>query len=63
VVSRLKQLDGRKRPRKKIGLLNWIKSQCQSMTNGRSSDLILKELVDAKLIRESGHGIAYEIGR
>jgi hypothetical protein len=63
VVSRLKQLDGRKRPRKRTGLLNWIRSQCQNMTNGKSPDLILKELVDAKLIRESGHDIGYEIGR
>ena len=63
VISRLKQLDGRKRPRKKTGLLNWIKSQCQGMTSCASSDLILKELVNAKLVRESGHKIGYEIGR
>ncbi len=63
VVTRLKQLDGRKRPRKKVGLLNWIKSQCQGMANGTSPELILKELVGAKLIRGSGADIAYEIER
>lgn len=31
VVDRLQALDGRKRPRKKDGLINWIKSQCQGM--------------------------------
>lgn len=61
VVSKLKQLDGRKRPRKKSGLINWIKSNCPSMTNGKSSDLVLKELVEAKLILESGQDITYEI--
>lgn len=63
IVSRLKQLDGRKRPRKKVGLLNWIKSQCQGMTNGISPESILKELVGVKFIRESGTDIAYEIER
>lgn len=61
VVARLKQLDGRKRPRKKAGLLNWIKSQGQAMTNGASPEVILKELITAKLIRDSGNGIGYEI--
>ena len=63
VVSRLTQLDGRKRPRKKTGLLNWIKSQCQGMANGNSSERILTELAEAKFIRESGNDIGYEIGR
>lgn len=61
VVARLKQLDGRKRPRKKAGLLNWIKSQGQAMTNGALPEVILKELITAKLIRDSGNGIGYEI--
>ena len=63
VVGRLKQLDGRKRPRKKAGFINWIKSQCQGLANGAHPEAVCKELVSAKLIRESGSDIAYEIDR
>jgi hypothetical protein len=63
VVARLKQLDGRKRPRKKASFINWIKSQCQGIANGANPEAVCKELVSAKLIRESGSDIAYEIER
>lgn len=63
VVSRLKQLDGRKRPRKKASFVNWIKSQCQGLVNGAHPEAVCKELVGAALIRESGSDIAYEIER
>lgn len=63
VVARLKQLDGRKRPRKKPSFVNWIKSQCQGLANGAHPEAVCKELVSAKLIRESGSDIAYEIER
>ncbi|QBQ53380.1 PIN domain-containing protein [Nitrosococcus wardiae] len=63
VVARLKQLDGRKRPRKKASFLNWIKSQCQGLSNRTSPESVCKELVSAKVIRESGSDIAYEIER
>ncbi len=62
-LSGLKQLDGRKRPRKKNKLLNWIKSHCMSMKECKSSDHILNELMKAKLIKESGNNITYTIGR
>lgn len=63
VVSRLKQLDGRKRPRKKERFLNWIKSQCQGLTNGMLPETVCKELVNVKLVRESGTDISYDIER
>lgn len=63
VVARLKQLDGRKRPRKKASFINWIKSQCQGLANGAHPEDVCKELVGAKIILESGSDIAYEIGR
>ncbi len=63
VVSRLKQLDGRKRPRKRASFLNWIKSQCHGLTNGVSPETVCSELVRAKLIREAGSDVAYEIER
>ncbi len=63
VVMRLKQLDGRKRPRKKASFVNWIKSQCQGLANGAHPEAVCNELVSAKLIRESGAVIAYEIER
>ena len=63
VIARLKQLDGRKRPRKRSSFLNWIKSQCQGQTNGTSPDSISRELVNAKVILESGPNITYAIKR
>jgi hypothetical protein len=63
VVARLKQLDGRKRPRKKASFINWIKSQCQGLANGSPPESVCKELVSAKLVRESGSDIAYEVER
>ncbi len=62
-ITRLKQLDGRKRPRKKASFVNWIKSQCQGLANAAPPDVVYKELVLAALIRESGSDIAYEIKR
>lgn len=61
VLSRLKLLDGRKRPRKRDSFLNWIKSQCQGMPNRASPEAVCKELANAKLIREAGLDISYEI--
>jgi hypothetical protein len=34
IVERLAPMDGRKRPRKKAKLVNWIKSQCAQLLNG-----------------------------
>ncbi len=61
VVSRLRQLDGRKRPRKRDSFLNWIKSQCQGLNGNASPETVCKELVNAKLVRESGANISYDI--
>lgn len=63
VKSRLKQLDGRKRPRKKSKFLNWIKSQCQGLNNGAQPEAVCKELVSAKLVRENGTDISYDLDR
>jgi hypothetical protein len=63
VVARLKQLDGRKRPRKKARFINWIKSQCQGLTNGKAPEAVCKELISAKIIQDSGSDITYKIGR
>ncbi|HEY0963558.1 MAG TPA: PIN domain-containing protein [Pseudomonadales bacterium] len=62
VVERLQALDGRKRPRKKDGLLNWIKSQCQGMAHAVPS-AIYAELIDALKIRQSGSDVSYDVGR
>lgn len=63
VVARLKQLEGRKRPRKKARFINWIKSQCLKFPNGVHPEAVCQELINAKFIRESGPNIAYEIAR
>jgi hypothetical protein len=61
VVKRLRQLEGRKRPRKKASFINWIKSQCQGLATGAHPESVCKELVHAKFIRESGSNIAYQL--
>lgn len=63
VLSKLKQLDGRKRPRKRAKFLNWIKSQCQGLSNSATPEDVCKELIKAQLVRESGSNITYKIGR
>lgn len=63
VVSRLKQLDGRKRPRKREKFLNWIKSQCQGLPNSALPEAVYKELVNGKLVLEAGADISYELTR
>ena len=63
VLSRLEQLDGRKRPRKKAKFLNWIKSQCQGVTNCVAPEEICKELVATHKVQESGTDITYKIER
>jgi len=62
-VERLAPMDGRKRPRKKIKLINWIKSQCGPLLNGAEPIKFYDELKKAKIIRESGADVAYEIRR
>jgi hypothetical protein len=61
VVEKLKLLDGRKRPRKKASLLNWIKSQCQGLSNSGLPETIFDELKKVKIVRDSGTIIAYEL--
>jgi len=63
VVERLAPMDGRKRPRKKAKLVNWIKSQCAQLLNGAEPITYYEELKKAKIIRESGSDVAYEIKR
>jgi hypothetical protein len=63
LIARIRQLDGRKRPRKRSSFLNWIKSQCQGRTNGTTPDSIYRELLNAKVIQESGSNITYTLER
>jgi hypothetical protein len=62
VVSRLKQLDEKKRPGNKESFLNWIESQCRGLKKKTTPRAVSKELVDVKMIRISGTDIKYEIG-
>lgn len=62
VLSKLKQLDGRKRPRKRAKFINWIKSQCQGVSNSTTPEEVCKELIMAQLVQESGSNITYKLG-
>ncbi len=61
VITRLTVLDGRKRPRKKAGLVNWIKSQCNGISNGSKPSHVFKELTTANLIGEDQNNIRYNL--
>ena len=61
VASRLKQIDGRTRPRKIVKLLNWIKSQCSHITGFSSPDDILKELVSSQQVIEEESMLRYKL--
>jgi hypothetical protein len=61
VISKLKQLDGRKRPRKRSKLLNWIKSQCLHITGFSSPDEVCKELISSHQVIESGTTLRYNL--
>jgi hypothetical protein len=63
VVTKLRQLDGKKRPRKKASFLNWIKSQCQGLPNSAVPEKIFEELIKAKMVRQAGLDISYDIKR
>lgn len=60
VINGLKLLDGRKRPRKKASLMNWIKSRCQKLANATSHESIYKELLNMEYVQESDSGISYK---
>ena len=63
VVERLATMDGRKRPRKRAKLVNWIKSQCAHLLGGVEPITYYEELKKAKVIQESGSDVTYEIKR
>lgn len=60
-LSSLQQLDGRKRPRKKDKLLDWIKSLCESITPAVKPGSVYNELIKEKLITESNQNMSYHI--
>ncbi len=61
-VTRLKSIDGRKRPRKKDKLENWIGSQCRTVDNNIDSQAVLKELKRAGLVISTDADIKYQLG-
>jgi len=63
VVTKLRQLDGKKRPRKRASFLNWIKSQCQGLPNSAVPEKIYEDLIKVKMVRQSGSDISYDIKR
>jgi hypothetical protein len=63
IIERLSPMDGRKRPRKRVKLINWIKSQCAQMLNGTDPSIYYEELKKANIIHESGADITYTIKR
>ena len=63
VLTKLKQLDGRKRPRKRAKFLNWIKSQFHDLQGSATPETVCDELIKAHLVRESGSNIAYKLKR
>lgn len=60
-VTRLASIDGRKRPRKKDKLENWIGSQCRMVGDNIDPLTILNELNGAGLVISTGTDIKYQL--
>lgn len=63
VMFKLKEADGRTRPRKREKLLNWMKCQSKGLINGASPEDVYEELVRASFVEESGAKISYDTER
>lgn len=63
VKSKLKETDGRTRPRKREKLINWMQSQCKGLLNGASPEEVYEELMRARFVQESGSAISYQTKR
>jgi hypothetical protein len=61
VKSKLKQIDGKKRPKKKDSLSNWIQSQCNHTKQAIEVSKIFNELLDNSLISVSNSNISYKL--
>lgn len=62
-VERLSHIDGRKRPRKEQKLLNWVESQCRTVSKNINSKSVLGELSKAGLISIENQSIKYKLKR
>jgi hypothetical protein len=62
-MSKLKETDGRTRPRKREKLINWMKGQSKGVMNGASPEDVYEELVRASFVQESGTDISYDTER
>ena len=62
-VERLSNIDGRKRPRKEQQLVNWIESQCRSVSKDINAKSVLGELVIAGLINKDNPVLKYLLKR
>ena len=60
-VERLSHIDGRKRPRKEQKLVNWIDSQCRSVSKNINAKSVLGELAKAGLINNDNQVIKYTL--
>ncbi len=61
VKSKLKQMDGKKRPKKEDSLSNWIKSQCKHTKPAIEVSNIFTELSENSLISVSNSNISYKL--
>ena len=62
-VKRLKQIDGRKRPRKKEKLTNWIESQCRPLNtnNTINASQVFNELLTNNLLTNENNILKYKL--
>lgn len=60
-IERLSHIDGRKRPRKEQKLLNWVESQCRTVSKNINSKSVLGELTKTGLVSIDNHSIKYNL--
>lgn len=61
IVTSLKQIDGKKRPRKMGSLTNWIKSHCKHIKPEVDANKIFIELSDNSCISVNNFNVSYKI--
>jgi hypothetical protein len=61
VLQKLRETNGRTRPRKEISLLNWLNSQAKTILDGVEAEAILLELKSAGKLLVQDSAVKYQL--
>jgi hypothetical protein len=61
IISGLKQINSKKRPKKQKTLINWIKSHCNHLKPEKNAEAVFRELSNNSIISINDSNIEYKI--